>query len=136
MTAARRNALGAELRARGLRATPTRLDVLARVRASAIALSHADLVRRLPPDHDRTTIFRALGALVRVRLLRRIDVGDHVWRFAAASDAVVPASFACRTCGRVTDLPGLTLDGIPSAPGAIRRGEIELVAFGRCDACS
>ena len=110
--------------------------MLARVRASANALSHADLAHRLPPDHDRTTIFRALGALVRVRLLRRIDVGDRVWRFATASDAVVPASFACRGCGRVTDVSGIALDGNLSAPGAIRRGEIELVVFGLCDRCA
>ncbi len=131
MTPARRNALRAELRARGLRATPARIDVLARVRASAVALSHADLARRLPPDHDRTTIFRALGALVRVRLLRRIDVGDRVWRFATASEATVPASFACRRCGRVTDLSGIALDGDLPA-----RGEIELVVFGHCDRCA
>jgi len=48
----------------------------------------------------------------------------------------VPASFVCRKCGRVTDLPGVELDGDAATPRAIGRGEVELVVYGRCDRCA
>lgn len=40
---------------------------------------------------DRTTDFRDLGARVRAGLVRRIDTGDHVWRFELTTRKAIAA---------------------------------------------
>src|SRR6204780_2529363 len=76
------------VRAKGLRATPSRLAVLEMLRASDSPMSHGDVADRLASQAwDRATIYRNLTDLAEVGLARRTDVGDHVWRFEAVSGA-------------------------------------------------
>ena len=70
------------IRSRGLRATPARINVLDVLLTTSTPLSHADVMERLVAREDhRATIFRNLATLAAVHLVRRVDVGDHVWRF-------------------------------------------------------
>jgi Fur family transcriptional regulator, ferric uptake regulator len=129
-----------QLRACGLRATPARIAVLEVLAASTHALSQADLLEHLPARHDRTTIFRVLTTLVRVRILRRVDAGDRVWRYqflATADSRGLTASFVCTECDRVTELVGLELRATgANAPRAISRRTVEVLVRGVCDACT
>ncbi len=122
-----------------MRATPARLAVLAVIASSAHPLSHADIVQRIPAEHDRTTIFRVLAALLRARLLRRFDAGDRVWRYQhvarAPSDALA-AVFVCTACERVTELSGLQLAGPRTLPRSLARHEVEVTVRGVCDECA
>lgn len=126
------------IRASGLRATSARIAVCEVLAATSQALSQADLVERLPDEHDRTTIYRVLAALVRSRLLRRIETGDRVWRyrFVRAESHGVITSFVCTECDRVTDLTGVELRAAGAVPRAFTQRTIEVLVRGVCDACT
>jgi len=131
--------LRSALRTHGLRATPSRLAVLELVRASDAPMSHGDVADRLASHSwDRATIYRNLTDLVEVGLLRRTDVGDHVWRFEAVTDDHDSAHphFVCTECGAVECLPELELAmRRTKAPRALRQRQVEVHVRGLCDAC-
>jgi Fur family ferric uptake transcriptional regulator len=131
--------LRAAVRARGLRATPSRLAVLELVRSSEKAVSHADVADRLASQAwDRATIYRNLTDLAEAGLLRRTDVGDHIWRFEAVKDEhdASHPHFVCTECGDVTCLPDLELAmRRTKAPRALRQRQVEVQVRGLCDTC-
>jgi len=130
------------LRARGLRATPSRLAVLELLRESANTqpLSHADIIERLASGPwDPATLYRNLTDLVEASLVRRTDVGDHVWRFElldAGHDAASHPHFVCTECGVVECLPAMEIV-VPRArtPRAVRQRRVEVQVRGLCDTC-
>src|SRR5678815_74677 len=89
--------LRSAVRGKGLRATPSRLAVLELLRSSDAPMSHGDVADRLATQEwDRATIYRNLTDLAEAGLLRRTDVGDHIWRFEAVTDehdAAHPVSY-------------------------------------------
>ena len=102
------------LRAIGLRATSPRLAVLVQLHEHAGPLSHEELNARLGVGRfDRATIYRILSDLTDAGLLRRMDLGDHVWRYelldACRTIADDHAHFLCTGCGTVTCLPEMRL---------------------------
>ncbi len=127
------------VRARGLRATPSRLAVLELLRSQASPMSHGDVADRLASQAwDRATIYRNLIDLAESGLLRRTDVGDHVWRFEAVTDEHDAAHphFLCTECGTVECLPELELAVRRNrAPRALRQRQVEVHVRGLCDAC-
>jgi Fur family ferric uptake transcriptional regulator len=136
--------LRAAVRARGLRATPSRLAVLDMVRGTEAPVSHGEVADRLASQAwDRATIYRNLTDLAEVGLLRRTDVGDHVWRFEAIEhEASAHPHFVCTECGTVECLPEIELTlrrPEPSrrvrAPRAVKQRQVEVHVRGLCDAC-
>ncbi|HEX4454165.1 MAG TPA: transcriptional repressor [Kofleriaceae bacterium] len=134
-------ALRAQLRDRGLRATVARVAVLEILHASAQPISHAEVTARLAElGCDSTTLYRNLIDLVEAKLARRADVGDHVWRFALVHDehdAAAHPHFVCTECGSIQCLPTMQVR-IPTtkAPRAVKRKQIEIHVRGLCDACA
>jgi Fur family ferric uptake transcriptional regulator len=128
------------VRARGLRATPSRIAVLELLRVESAPMSHGDVADRLAPQAwDRATIYRNLIDLAEAGLARRTDVGDHVWRFEAVTEGHETAHphFVCTACGTVECLPDLELTVRRArAPRAIRQRQVEVHVRGLCDACS
>lgn len=129
-----------EVRAKGLRATPSRLAVLELLRASDAPMSHGDVADRLASQTwDRATIYRNLTDLAEAGLVVRTDVGDHVWRFEAVRGGHTASShphFVCTECGTVECLPELELAvRRAKAPRAIRQRQVEVHVRGLCDAC-
>jgi Fe2+ or Zn2+ uptake regulation protein len=118
------------LRRAGLRATVARIAVLDHIDATPVA--HADLFAILAEDHDRTTIFRTLATLTRAKVVRRIELGDRVWRYQRMY--AIAASFLCVACKRVIALPGFAIK-TPTGPRSIARREVEITVRGRCDRC-
>ena len=130
--------LRAAVRARGLRATPSRLAVLELLRASDAPVSHADVADRLASQAwDRATIYRNLTDLAEAGLLRRTDLGDHIWRFEAVTDDTAHPHFVCTECGAVECLPKLELAVLrkTKGPRALRQRQVEVHVRGLCDAC-
>lgn len=71
-----------KLREKGLRATPARVAILAAVEQSAVPVTHQELASNLDSlGLDKSTIFRGLQDLTEAGLLRRLELGDHVWRY-------------------------------------------------------
>lgn len=115
------------IREKGLRATPARIAVCEVLQQAAGPLTHADVARLLDGrGTDQTTVFRNLNDLAEVNLVRRLEVGDHVYRFewrgATASDAG-HAHFVCVDCGEVSCLEDLR----PSTPAAVQRAGKKLI---------
>ena len=158
--------LRSAVRGVGLRATPSRLAVLELLRSSDTPMSHGDVADRLASQAwDRATIYRNLTDLAEAGLVRRTDVGDHVWRFEAVSahDESAHPHFVCTECGTVACLPEIELAvrrtaraerplGPGSRPSLIRGGQpkdrsasgppravkqrqVEVHVRGLCDAC-
>jgi Fur family ferric uptake transcriptional regulator len=134
--------LRAAIRAAGLRATPSRLAVLELLRDRDAPMSHGDVAERLashPGAWDRATIYRNLTDLAEAGLVRRTDLGDHVWRFEPVRDdhpRDTHPHFVCTECGVVECLPELELGlGRAKAPRAVRQRKVEVNVRGLCDAC-
>jgi Fur family transcriptional regulator, ferric uptake regulator len=127
------------VRARGLRATPSRLAVLDLLRANEVPMSHGDVADQLASQPwDRATIYRNLIDLVEAGLVRRTDVGDHIWRFEAVNEQHDTAHphFVCTECGTIECLPQIELAvRRAKAPRAVKQKKVEVHVRGLCDAC-
>jgi Fur family ferric uptake transcriptional regulator len=136
---------GSELRSllqgSGLRATPARLAVLRFLEAARRPVSHAELVKALGDKGiDRVTLYRNLTDLTQAHLVRRIDLGDHVWRFESRRNGDGHAQhphFTCVECGESLCLPRAAVrvavgKGVPRS--AARSLEIQI--RGVCDRCA
>ena len=123
----------------GLRATSSRMAVLALLMQRGEPLSHAEVLDALGVERwDRTTIYRNLVDMSDVGILRRWELGDRVWRFEFVDhhhESEHP-HFVCTDCGKVTCLPDLVLSNLPtSSPAAVRQGQVEIQLRGVCDDC-
>jgi Fur family ferric uptake transcriptional regulator len=128
-----------DIRAAGLRATPARTATLLLLRRSPSPLTHADVAERLAETGaDKATAFRNLNDLSEVGLLRRTELGDHVWRFEAIDPAAAGTGhphFLCVDCGTVTCLDNVQLTA-GSRRHSERVGEVtEILLRGHCKEC-
>ncbi|MBI5513444.1 MAG: transcriptional repressor [Deltaproteobacteria bacterium] len=141
---AAQEALRARIRAAGLRVTAPRVAVLQRMELARSPVSHGELSDALSPAWDRATIYRNLMDLTESGLLRRTDLGDHIWRFELASvetlghEAPQHAHFVCRTCGEVQCLPSesVQLQLSRTAPKSVRAQSVEIQLKGLCERCT
>jgi Fur family ferric uptake transcriptional regulator len=119
------------------------LAVLQALRGAPSPVSHGEVADQLSSfGWDRTTIYRNLLDLTRVGLARRIDLGDHIWRFEPTGATNAPEGlrwrFVCTDCGDVQELGGLHLivDQSARVPKAVRRKSAEMQVRGVCDTCT
>ncbi len=125
------------IRAVNLRATPARIATLMEVRAYGSPMTHAEVADRLAATgYDKTTAFRNLNDLASAGLLRRTELGDHVYRFEVfPKDGETHPHFLCVDCGSVTCLSDLQLTA-----GSRRQSEsigevTEILLRGHCNEC-
>ena len=137
-----RDELKTRLRELNLRSTASRLAVLALLHEQAHPLSHAELMEHLAPQGwDPATVYRILSDLANVGLLRRMDLGDHIWRFelidTCRSISDDHAHFLCTDCGQITCLPEVELrtTGGQPLPRELQGAELHLRVTGRCNTC-
>jgi len=135
--------LARALRGAGLRATSPRLAVLGELVRARGSMTHAEVARKLAGTLDRATVYRNLVDLTSAGLVRRSDVGDHVWRFewidGTSHEEQAHPHFICGSCGTVTCLPedAVSVKARPGAPRALKRRAAVMVQLrGTCDACS
>jgi Fur family ferric uptake transcriptional regulator len=129
-----------DIRAVGLRATPARVATLQLLRNATSPMSHADVAEQLDEAGvDKATAFRNLNDMTDAGLLRRTELGDHVYRFeevrhGEAGEELHP-HFLCVDCGNVS-----CMDNVKLTAGSIREskkvGEVaEILLRGRCNDC-
>lgn len=129
------------LRDAGLRATQSRMLVLAFLAETRRPVTHGEVVDALEDRGlDRATIYRNLVDLADAGIARRSDFGDHVWRFELAHADEPDDShvhFVCRSCGVVACLPEDTvaIRKGPNIPSALL-GNVEINISGVCDTCA
>src|SRR6056297_1369637 len=128
------------IRETGLRATPARIATLQLLRESASPLTHAVVAEHLSATGvDKATAFRNLNDMTEAGLLRRTEVGDHIWRFEAIMgdgqhDSGHP-HFLCVDCGTVSCLDDVKLTA-GSQRASAKVGEVtEILLRGHCNEC-
>lgn len=141
-------AVGTELRRHlhqaGLKITAARVAILGQLRDAVAPLTHAELLRGLSAtlSTDRSTVFRVLQDFVERGLAKRMDLGDHTWRYALGCARNEHAEIkqaghdhphlVCIDCGNIrcltTDEVELSIAG---SVGAVQ----EVVLRGRCAPC-
>lgn len=131
------DAVTAQIRQAGARATPARIRVLLLLRAATAAMTHHDLESALGAlTLDRVTLYRVLDWLVDAGLAHKSTDARGVFRFSAAAvgEHTAHAHFSCDACGRV-----FCLDAAPPAPPALPHGfalsRMEIDLRGRCADC-
>ena len=132
------------IQAAGLHRTTPRVAVLKVLMGASSPLSHAELAAQLRSDGvGAATIYANLKALSSVGLLRRLDLGDHIWRYELAQQSKrgrpnrERLHFLCSKCGRVSRLPGTSIDikASSQAPKSVTEGRYETFLRGVCDEC-
>lgn len=126
------------IREAGLRATPARISTLILIRQSAAPITHAVVAEHLAASGvDKATAFRNLNDMTDAGLLRRTELGDHVWRFEAVDahhDAAHP-HFVCVDCGTVSCMDDVKLTA-SSQRQSETIGEVTEILFrGHCNDC-
>ncbi|MEM6365593.1 MAG: transcriptional repressor [Planctomycetota bacterium] len=134
------DAIRNEIRAAGLRATPARVATLRLLRESTSPMTHAEVAEQLDASGvDKATAFRNLNDMTDAGLLRRTELGDHVYRFeeirAGEHGSESHPHFVCTVCGSVS-----CLDDVKLTAGSLREsnrvGEVvEILLRGRCHEC-
>jgi Fur family ferric uptake transcriptional regulator len=117
----------------GLRCTAARLAVLEHLLRARGPKTHAEVATALADrGFDRATIYRNLTELTEARLVSRMELGDHVWRFEIrrpqAGDGTQEEHphFVCTTCGEVSCLEGVDVAITPKPSRTRRAGEGKL----------
>lgn len=125
----------------GLRATPARVATLELLGRAESPLTHADVAEYLAERGiDKTTAYRNLNDMTEAGLLRRTELGDHVWRFEPIGDGeherTAHPHFVCVDCGSVSCLSEIKLTG-KSLTVSRKIGEVtEILLRGHCKQCS
>jgi Fur family ferric uptake transcriptional regulator len=138
----------------GLKSTSSRLAVTAVLTQNSDPLSHQQLLKQLPPDFDRVTLYRVLDWLLQHQLIHRIAGADRAWRFQLNTSANIQyrtkiavgvatkalgqhahAHFQCEACGKVFCLDDIQPKLNKSLPADFTVDTIELNITGKCAHC-
>lgn len=129
-----------KLRSAGLRRTPTRIAVLARIESLARPVSHAEL-QGIPDlaEVDDITLYRTLAALVQAGLVHRVHGIDGVWRFGAQPQGREGcpgnhAHFLCTSCGSMACLLQQPMPRVDMPGGVVVHGR-HFILHGHCADC-
>jgi Fur family ferric uptake transcriptional regulator len=130
------------IRAAGMRATASRIAVLAQLRNATRPISHAEIVDALEGEPwDRATLYRNLVDLTNAGLARKVELGDRVWRFEDSGpverhDAALHPHFVCTVCGSVSCLPDAAVTGPDNgSQNALLKRPVEVQVRGVCNTC-
>jgi Fur family ferric uptake transcriptional regulator len=130
----RRPDLAAQLRARGLRVTAQREQVLQAVRE----LGHAtpEQLSEAVSGVDVTTVYRTLELLEELGLVKHTHLGHGAPSYRPAEDDHIHV--VCHDCGAVVDAPPDTVDALEQrllAESGFVLDRAHFTVFGRCGSC-
>ena len=136
-----RDEVRALLKQQGLRATAPRIAVLETLHEHQGPMTHDEVMGRLPSGaFDKASVWRVLSNLADADILRRMDLGDRVWRYelydACRSITDDHPHFLCESCGAVSCLPALTVSAEDGhLPETLRNADFHIRISGRCASC-
>lgn len=128
------------IREAGLRATPARIATLDLLKNSSSPLTHAEVAEHLAQfSVDKATAFRALNDMTDAGMLRRTELGDHVWRFELLCEGEEEHAshphFICVDCGQVSCLDDVQLTKKSLTSTEDVGSVTEIVLKGHCKRC-
>ncbi len=128
------------LRARNLRITPNRLDLLTAVDRFVGAIPHTKLQADLA-SMDRVTLYRTINSLLEGGLIHRASANEQETYYALCEDACLADAhqhqhihFKCENCSKIYCLP-LQQD-LHLNTGGFKVKAFEILASGQCEACA
>ena len=129
------------LKHHGMRATAQRIAVLFVLHEQQGPLSHEGVMAQLEPGlYDKASVWRVLSDVANAGIVRRMDLGDRVWRYELYDDCRTVDDrhphFLCEQCGEVTCLPPLevrTRDG--RVPKKLLSADFHIRIAGNCGEC-
>ena len=124
----------------GLRATPARVATLFLLREATSPLTHSFVANHLAScGVDKVTAFRNLNDMTDAGLLRRTELGDHLWRFEAVApgghDQCRHHHFLCVDCGAISCLAEVKLTANSKRQNEAVGHVTEILLRGHCNAC-
>jgi len=124
------------LREKGIHPSQQRIRIWEAL-ASTKAHPSADTVHKLLaaeiPTLSRTTVYSTLDLFVGLGIAQQLEITGSEIRYDA--DVSPHAHFCCRSCGAVSDLPGVAVPAPPSLPDGRRVERVQLFMIGLCPAC-
>jgi len=133
--------LSQQLRERGLKATPSRLNVMKVLENTAQAYAHADL-ETLFSDMDRVTLYRVLNDFEEAGLVHKIIDMDGVTRFALCKHSCPDTHhadehvhFNCQSCHKMFCLENVS-SPVFSIPKGFKALGQNILVYGLCKTCS
>lgn len=121
----------------GLRATIPRCLIIEALQSLGQPISHLELAEQLASaEIDHSTVFRNLVALVEFGLVRRIELGDRIWRY----EWIDPENgggghphFVCSRCGQILCLAEGGPVRVSETPPSLHIEEV--ILRGLCSVC-
>lgn len=138
MTIPDQKTLKQTLRQAGLRITEARIATLQLLYLAKAPLTHADVAKHLAEmGVNQATAFRNLNDLTEVGLVRRTELGDHVWRFELIGEHENHSHphFLCVDCGSVSCLPEIKFMPSDLNSAGESREVTEVLLRGHCREC-
>lgn len=131
--------LRAILRKAGLKATPTRLAILAVIKKSKNPLSAQEIIEQLGKGFDQTTVYRFMKKLQAKSIIRQIDFRQNHAHFEFF-DTDDHHHLVCVHCGRIEDISGCGVEEMYTSILEKTRGFAEvrqhsLEFYGVCKNC-
>jgi len=130
------------LKSQELRATAQRIAVLVTLHEQKSPMTHEEVMGLLAVGlYDKASVWRVLSDLAGVGILRRMDLGDRVWRYEL-QDACRTVTddhphFLCEACSEVTCLPPLEVRAIGGGiPQALLNADFHIRISGKCENCA
>lgn len=126
-----------QLRDKGLRATPARVAIMTAIESASVPITHQELTEQLDAlGLDKSTIFRGLQDLTEAGLLRRLELGDHVWRYELSKHSIDSDKhhphLLCVDCGNIRCLN----EGEVKIKLSPELGEVvDVLIKGHCNSC-
>ena len=104
-------------------------------------MTHEQVMATLPSGaYDKASVWRILSDLADAGILRRMDLGDRIWRYelldACRTVTDDHPHFLCEDCGEVSCLPPLEVrakDGV--LPEILRKADFRVRVTGKCASC-
>tara|TARA_R110000868_G_scaffold25438_8_gene99439 strand:+ start:334 stop:765 length:432 start_codon:yes stop_codon:yes gene_type:complete len=128
------------LRARDLRITPNRLQLLRAIDQFVGAIPHTKLQADLA-SMDRVTLYRTINSLLEGGLIHRASANEQESYYALCEDSCQAHGhdhqhihFKCETCKKIYCLP-LQQD-LQLNTGAFKVKAFEIIASGKCEVCA
>jgi Fur family ferric uptake transcriptional regulator len=129
------------IRSQGLRATKPRVEVLVVLHEQARPMTHEQVMSNLPEGTgDKASVWRLLADLSEHGVLRRMDLGDRLWRYelhdSCRSVTNDHPHLLCEDCGEVTCLPMLEVRGRDGTlPTQLQGTDFRIRIMGCCAGC-
>ena len=129
------------IKSKGMRVTAQRLAVLVALHEQRAPMTHEEVMLALGTEaYDKASVWRVLSDFAGVELVRRMDLGDRVWRYEIhdACRAVTDdhPHFLCEVCSQVTCLPPLEVRARSGGfPAELVNADFHIRITGTCAGC-